>query len=265
VKADNVEGATSSSLISSVNCLVSSATVGPQEDSEDSLDDVVLVDSKPLPKELVETMDQEGLRSVLKQLLRHPDTAVRGAAGARVSKPSSSCKEEHWIDNMLEPARSSADDPGRAPSAMAVSSAELVLGIEADEDSSARGDVTQAFAQDAEVLATGARQVFCIGSIKLPVGNVAVPASATAIVINNGQVPWPEAASVVSLAGESFGFSQMPLGAVNPGEDAEIVLDLLVSPRSEPCTERSTWGIINAATGESLGLILSFTTSWCRQ
>lgn len=140
----------------------------------------------------------------------------------------------------------------------------LVLGIEAQEEEAVRGDITEEFA--GVVASAGASQAFRMGRMLLPAGgSSSVPACAKVVVQNDGQVQWPETTIIAVVSGDSLGFPQMPLGAMQPGEAAEVVFDLLVPAKSEPGATRSTWAILDGATGTPLGPLLFFETVWLAQ
>jgi hypothetical protein len=146
----------------------------------------------------------------------------------------------------------------------------LVLGIEAYEDASRRGDAGQDFKDMAQKL--GASQVFRIGRMQLAAGASdgdtkvdSVPASAKIFVINDGAVQWPETAVVVLVKGDSFGVPLLQLGAKCSGETEEIIMDFLVPPRPENTTSCSAWAIVNAATGTPLGPLLVLEAEWRSQ
>mmetsp|Transcript_135536 Transcript_135536/g.248836 ORF Transcript_135536/g.248836 Transcript_135536/m.248836 type:complete len:101 (+) Transcript_135536:3-305(+) len=92
-----------------------------------------------------------------------------------------------------------------------------------------------------------------------------VPASAAVVVKNNGQVQWPATAAVASTSGDSLGFPLLPLGPLQPGEAAEVVMDLVVPPRAEPGCGKSIWSFVDASTGSPLGPQLVLEMSWTAQ
>jgi len=140
--------------------------------------------------------------------------------------------------------------------------APLIVGIEVQEDVGARGDIS---AELAAVLASaGASQAFRIGRVGVPTSTCTgdVPVCAKVVVKNDGAVPWPDTACLALVAGESWGFEHLPLGPLRPGEHAEIVMDLMLAPKEPPGTTRSTWAIMDAACGASLGPLLILEAVW---
>lgn len=147
---------------------------------------------------------------------------------------------------------------------------ELMLGIEASEDSSRRGDAGKDFAEELERL--GAQQAYRIGCMHLTPtsGDDSkqpdfVPACAKFTVVNNGAVRWPDTTVLVIVKGDSFGVPLLTLGAKSPGESDEIMMDLLVPPKAENSTSCSMWAIVNAATGTPLGPLLVLEAEWKKQ
>jgi len=158
----------------------------------------------------------------------------------------------------------SSFSPPLPASARVMVGSPLVLGIEAQEEEAVRGDITEEFA--GVVASAGASQAFRMGRMLLPAGgSSSVPACAKVVVQNDGQVQWPETTIIAVVSGDSLGFPQMPLGAMQPGEAAEVVFDLLVPAKSEPGATRSTWAILDGATGTPLGPLLFFETVWLAQ
>lgn len=247
-------------------------------------------------------MDEGALKAALAELLGHSDPAVRAAAAgavlrarradevqlqeapvtetAEVAEVPEVAKatevpevaeatpvvegtevaekgEEGWdfVETAARPAAS-------GPSASVIQCAPLLVGIEAQEDDAARGDVSADFAPILE--AAGARQAFRTGRVVAVAGEdaVPVPACTKLVVLNDGQVPWPETTALSLAAGETFDFQHLALGSIQPGEAAEIVMDLLVPARAEPGTSRSTWALLDTATGALLGPLLIFEVIW---
>lgn len=198
---------------------------------------------------LLASLTGDSMRGVLDTLLRHPDEEVRGAAvrSLRVS-----------------PAReTSGAEASSQLSAKVLSSEPLTLGVEAEEDAKGRGDVTEEFRAD--LTRFQARQVFRVGGVRLlvdPEGGAPVPASAQAVVKNDGAAPWPKTTTAVLVEGEPLGLAQLPIGAVPPGSAAEVLLDFYVPARATPGATRSAWAFIDAATGARLGPILVFEVTW---
>jgi len=50
----------------------------------------------------------------------------------------------------------------------------------------------------------------------------------------------------------------MGLGALQPGEAAEVIMDLAVPQRPQSGLERSAWSMLDAATGDAFGPLLFF-------
>eukprot|EP00927_Polykrikos_kofoidii_P018551 TRINITY_DN18608_c0_g1_i4.p1 TRINITY_DN18608_c0_g1~~TRINITY_DN18608_c0_g1_i4.p1 ORF type:complete len:451 (+),score=83.70 TRINITY_DN18608_c0_g1_i4:79-1353(+) len=146
-------------------------------------------------------------------------------------------------------------------SARVIHSSPMMLGVEAQEDTSGRGDVTEEFG--AAIRACGGTQGYRVGRIAVPInGTTAVPACAKIVVQNDGEVTWPEATITAHVDGNHFGFPQLPLGPLRPGEVAEVVMDLLVPPKMEHGSARSTWTIVDASNSKVLGPILLFEVVW---
>eukprot|EP00927_Polykrikos_kofoidii_P018550 TRINITY_DN18608_c0_g1_i2.p1 TRINITY_DN18608_c0_g1~~TRINITY_DN18608_c0_g1_i2.p1 ORF type:complete len:719 (+),score=131.96 TRINITY_DN18608_c0_g1_i2:87-2159(+) len=148
-----------------------------------------------------------------------------------------------------------------AASAIVIHSSPMMLGVEAQEDTSGRGDVTEEFG--AAIRACGGTQGYRVGRIAVPInGTTAVPACAKIVVQNDGEVTWPEATIMAHVTGDHFGFPQLPLGPLRLGEVAEVVMDLLVPPKTTSGSTRSTWTIVDASNGKVLGPILLFEVVW---
>jgi len=164
------------------------------------------------------------------------------------------------VETVEEPA--SVSHPQPSYSAAVVSSAPLVLGVEASEDGSCRGDVTKEF--EDTLLNAGANQAYRCGRIILPTASngVIVPAEVKLIIANDGNIAWPETTAVCIVAGDAFGLPSMPLGPLQSGEAAEIILDLNVPVKSEPSLARSVWSMIDAATGSAFGPLLILEVVW---
>jgi len=138
-----------------------------------------------------------------------------------------------------------------------VGSDALVLGIEASEDVSARGDVTSEFAQI--VAACSGRQAFRVGRVQVAAGVRAepVPACGCVVLENDGQLPWPSSTAFKLLSGDAYGFMPENLGGLQPGETAEMALDFLLTSQTVLGTSRSVWALMNSA-GWPLGPVLIF-------
>lgn len=161
-------------------------------------------------------------------------------------------------------------DNAEVLSATVTESSPLVLGIEAYEDSSKRGDVGQEFEEELKRL--GAQQALRLGRMQLAPASgdenklpLSVPASAKFMVENNGAVQWPDATVLTIMKGDSFGVPLLALGPKAPGESEEVVMDLLVPPKAENTTSCSMWAIVNAATGTPLGPLLVLEVEWRSQ
>lgn len=144
----------------------------------------------------------------------------------------------------------------------------LVLGIEASEDPSKRGDASQDFKEDLK--SVGAQQAYRLGRIQLTPASSkedskkpdSVPVCATLTLVNNGTDRWPDTTALALVSGDSFGVPLMALGPKSPGEAEEVVMDLLVPPRPESSASCSIWAVVNAATGTSLGPLLVLEVTW---
>jgi len=107
-----------------------------------------------------------------------------------------------------------------------------VLGVEAQEDPAGRGDATEELRE--ELQASGAETAWRIGRIVLPLGLQAnIPACAKFVLKNDGEVAWPETTCIVSASGNPYGFQQLPLGAWQPNEVAEVFMDLNLPSHQE--------------------------------
>ncbi|CAE8590124.1 unnamed protein product [Polarella glacialis] len=154
------------------------------------------------------------------------------------------------------------------PSAIIINGAPLALGPGAGELPEARGDVTAEFAT--EIAAAGAKQAFRLGRVTVPVGDDTsgleeVPVCIKIVVLNDGKAPWPETTAVAHVSGENFGFPRMELGALNPGEAAEVIMDLSLASRPEPGTARSTWAIVDSTSRSCMGPVLLFEVLWANK
>lgn len=147
------------------------------------------------------------------------------------------------------------------PTAAILHAHPLILGVEAEEFDIARGDASEEFSD--LLSTTETKQAFRFGRVQLPAGlATTVPACAKVIVRNDSEVTWPEATAVQCILGDSFGFGQMQLGALQPGEVAEIVMDLTLPTKAEAARTRSGWAIVDPATDALLGPILLFEVIW---
>lgn len=147
----------------------------------------------------------------------------------------------------------------------------LMLGIEASEDPSKRGDASQDFKEDLKSF--GAQKAYRLGSIQLTPASSkgdgkqpdSVPACAKMTLVNDGTVSWPDTVALAIVSGDSFGVPLMSLSPKPPGESEEIVIDLLVPPRPESSVSCSMWAVVNAATGTALGPLLVLEVIWQSQ
>jgi len=152
-------------------------------------------------------------------------------------------------------------------SAFVQSGAPLTLGIEAEEDAAALGDATSELAEVASTFK--ARQAFRVGRVRLAASSeeasvtAPAPACARVTVQNDGSAPWPQTTVLVNVAGPDMGLPIVALKTVEPGEVAEIEMDLEVCKKPETCAEaRSIWAIMDAASGAHFGPVLVFEAVW---
>lgn len=161
----------------------------------------------------------------------------------------------------VAPPAETTEAPPVAPAATVIGHLPMVHGIEAREDESAKGDVTEALA--GVLQACGAGQAYHLGRVILPTGGTApVPVVAKVVVQNSGGTAWPESTVVVAVNGDPMGLPAMPLGAIAPSEPAVVNMDLLVPPRQEPGSSKTAWTILDAATGQPLGPLMIFEAVW---
>lgn len=188
--------------------------------------------------------------------------------------------------------RSEANMPRYSASVHMIEDCPLTLGIEAEEDAAARGDVTKELADLAA--SYGAQQAFRIGRIRLPASfSEVAPACARVAVKNTGAERWPQTTVIVHVEGDNFGLQVMALGVLEPGAVKEIEMDLAVNSKTEGQVTvpghsqsriyrprhtmpqlaprklseareevRSVWAIVDAATGARLGPLLVFEAAW---
>merc|ERR1719454_2847842 len=127
--------------------------------------------------------------------------------------------------------RSKAAMPRYSASVHMIEDSPLTLGIEAEEDAAAHGDVTKEMAD--LVSSYGATQVFRVGRIRLPASfSEVAPACARVAVKNDGPTRWPQTSVIVHVDGDNFGLQVMALGVLEPGHTKEIEMDLAVAPRN---------------------------------
>lgn len=146
------------------------------------------------------------------------------------------------------------------PSAKVMAAQPLELGGDGcmEQEPEAIGDVTEEMQEI--VAASKARQAFRIG--RLAVAGIdgtdaGLLVASKVVVSNDGSVPWPDTVILTCLAGDNYGFPCMPLGSLQVGECAEIVLDLVVPvSRGSGGARHSMWALLDAPTGTLLGPIL---------
>jgi len=189
----------------------------------------------------------------------------------------------------LDMQQSKAALPRYSASVHMIEDCPLTLGIEAEEDETARGDATKELAD--LVSSCGADKAFRIGRVRLPATfSEIMPACARVAVKNDGAVRWPQTTVVMNIEGENLGLQVMALGMLEPGEVKEIEMDLEVCAKSDHSQKRvyrprqaghtmpqlaprfvagesraetrSLWAIVDAATGVRLGPLLVFEAVW---
>lgn len=157
-----------------------------------------------------------------------------------------------------------------ALSAKVMTSDLLILGIEAYESASARGDATSRSA-DCQVDLLDYRRVFCIGHVMLVASNrqhddasnevesSSVPACAKFTLLNDGEKAWPPTARITIFSGDHFGLPVFPLPRVEVGATTEVRMDLSLPNLDPACgTQRSIWVIKDIETGQTFGPLLTF-------
>jgi len=220
---------------------------------------------------LAASLDESLCTAVLKALSVHHDERIRAAVasvtggvgdknGVEAASPSMDV-----MQTQVEPAEVPMEKVPKAEalySASVLEAVPLVLGVEATEDASARGDVSEEF-QDA-LRSFDLRQACRLGRTILPTSNSTglVPAEAKAVVINDGSIPWPECTAIGVAAGDAFGLPSMQLGALQPGEAAEIIFDLNLPLKQEPGEARSIWTMRDSATGKPFGPLFIVEALW---
>lgn len=65
------------------------------------------------------------------------------------------------------------------------------------------------------------------------------------VVVNDGAEAWPEVCALKLQEGPSWGFLEMPLGPVKPGETVELVMDLAFNPGTCGETLTSAWAVVD--------------------
>lgn len=241
----------------------------------------------PAPHAIPEGAAKEALQI----LLSHPDPVVSAAAAEALDKvmnPPLSVEDFEMTQEETEPEEQptspmaieevkvevKVEEPAvpepevpahRAPSAHVLSSVPLTLGIEAQEEEEARQDVTVEYA--ALLAEVGARQAFRIGRVRLPVSNqpaAPIPVEAKVVVVNDGEVAWPEDACLVCVGGDSFNFPKLELGSLQPGEAAEIIMDLEISHK-DTVGETNSWWALQHSRDSLLGPCLLLETRFTEQ
>jgi len=172
---------------------------------------------------------------------------------ARVERETQSAKE---VDPMV--------------SGLALSSEPEIAGVEEHtDDPSARGDVSEEFAEKFEHL--GCRQAFRIGRVRLHTVSEdevlceeSFPLCYSVVVLNSGSQPWPATVALVHASGNAMDMPLLSVGPLQPGESTQLVLDLRVPHTADPQEPVSTsmWVLRDAATGKPLGPVLLFDVQW---
>jgi len=139
-------------------------------------------------------------------------------------------------------------------SASVVCSRPLALDAGMVEDESAKGDVSEEFAD--ALASTGTHQAFRIARVFMQPAEGDAKVLAKIVVVNNGETRWPEASALTLAMGDGYGFPHMELGPLEVGEAAEISMDLTMSRSLTAPASRSTWAIIDTATGAPLGPLM---------
>jgi len=202
------------------------------------------------------------LRVSNQSLLKELEDARREASEAR--------QRAALVENEAAQAAQAAQALDAAVSGLAVSSEPEIAGVEEHvEDPSARGDVSQEFAEELKRL--GCRQAFRIGRVQLRAvsqGEVmyeeSFPVSYSVVLQNNGRKRWPATVVLVHASGDAMDLPMLPLGPLQPGERTKLEVDLRVPQTAEPRRPVSTsmWVLRDAATGKALGPVLIFDVQW---
>jgi len=190
------------------------------------------------------------------QAARSEAAAIVQAAALRAALRAEKAKAS--MASIVPPAAK----PSQA-SAAVVGATSLVLGVEAEEETSARGLCGPAeFA--GQLAKCGARQAYRLGHIRITAGGnePATPVCAGATVTNDGPVPWPATAALALLEGDAFGLPLLPVDGVQPGEAAHIEMDLTLPVKHNASSEQSLWALVDAKTGEALGPMLVLEVTW---
>lgn len=224
------------------------------------------------------------------QLMREAAEKARMDASSACANLRQVQETQANLEAQLQEIRGSKASVPQFSASVHLAEDDLTLGIEAEEDVAARGDVTKELVD--LVSSFGALQACRIGRVHLPAGfSEAAPVCANVVVKNEGEVRWPRTTVIINVDGDSFGLQVKALRALLPGEEEEIMMDLEVSskeeagspsqkrgysrprhsmPKLSPMLEigearpeaRSVWAIIDAATGSRLGPLLVFEVLW---
>lgn len=136
-----------------------------------------------------------------------------------------------------------------------------------------RGDVTEQWCAAFEGF-TGLTGAVCLGrAIVLPAFATAglgtrpshLPLDVHVQVLNSGPAAWPDAACLRCVAGDPHGFDLMHIGALLPGQGADLQLDLHISADGGcPGTQlgaRSAW-VLTDDVGRPFGPLLVLEVMW---
>jgi hypothetical protein len=179
-----------------------------------------------------------------------------------------SAREAELKENfaLLEQAIASKSDSGGKFSARVLNCQDLEAGIEAWEMAGATGDATDEL--EDLVAKYKASQAYLIGRMVISATGASsvgpVPVSKKVTVANTGGVVWPVGTILMHKAGPVFELPTVDLGALQPGQATDAVLDLKVPLTGCVGTSRSltVWAVVDPSTGESLGPILCFEVFW---
>lgn len=139
----------------------------------------------------------------------------------------------------------------------------LSFGIEAQDDPAACGDATEELKDQLQTC--DVQSAWRVGRVFIPAGlSCDVPACAKFILKNSSDITWPQSTCIVNVSGDAYGFHQMPLGSWQPGEVAEVVMDLRIPCKPEPTGQRSAWAIVDIATGRAIGPLVLLEVFWQR-
>jgi len=141
-------------------------------------------------------------------------------------------------------------------SAKVVSAEPLVLGVEAQEDVTAQGVVTEMYTS--ALTDTGCCQAFSVGRVRVPINAGSVPVCAQVLVENDGDSPWPVTLAAALVSGDALGCPVLTLDSAGPGQRVDLSMDFLVPAATETGIAVSMWALVNAATGRPLGPLLVF-------